>query len=139
MTETFPELLATLLSESGRTKKAFAEAIGIAPSRLSHHLRPARYTAPPGIEFCLLIAKACNCNASRVLRAAGKERIAMLIEDLYGAPAAKRVSRNAAVSPAERDLVHLLRTMGPKHSRNITVLVQGLADYHRERQRRASA
>jgi len=124
MAETFAEVLAVLVADFGGSKKAFAEAAGITPQRLSHHLKPGKYTAPPGIELCLRIAKAGNGSAftaSRLLRAAGKPQIADLIEGLYGKATLRRGA--ISLSPPERLLVQRLRTR-PRVQRNVLLLVE---------------
>lgn len=57
-------------------------AIGVEPSHLSRAMGPGGQ--PFNVEGCLKLAQITNTHPSTVLRAAGKGRIAALIEQLYG-------------------------------------------------------
>jgi transcriptional regulator with XRE-family HTH domain len=64
------------------TQRALAEAIGITPQRLSRALAEGDgYTL--NTENCLRLAKIANRAPGEVLRAAGKEDIADLLEFLF--------------------------------------------------------
>jgi hypothetical protein len=78
----FSALLRRILKKQYRTSKAFATAIGVKPSHLSRAMAPDGQ--PFNIEGCLKLAQVTNTPPSTVLRAAGKARIATLIEQLYG-------------------------------------------------------
>jgi hypothetical protein len=80
MAETFRTFIARLKHRHG-TSSAIAEAIGMSLSAFS---RGVRLEGSFGVEKCLEIAKLAGEEPSRVLRLAKKERIADLIEELYG-------------------------------------------------------
>lgn len=82
MAQQFPALLRRILKKQYRTSKAFAAAIGVKPSHLSRTMAPGGQ--PFNIEGCLKLAQVTNTHPSTVLRAAGKGRVATLIEQLYG-------------------------------------------------------
>lgn len=82
MAQHFPALLRRILKQQYRTSKAFAAALGVKPSHLSHAMAPGGQ--PFNVEGCLKLAQVTNTPPSTVLRAAGKGRIATLIEQLYG-------------------------------------------------------
>jgi len=84
----FAPLLRHLLTNFGGTKQAFAKALGIAPSALSR-LLSQRAAPPPSILLCLRMAQLGRTDASRVLRGAGHQEAADLLEALYGAPIAR--------------------------------------------------
>ncbi len=86
------------------TKQAFAEAIGITPSRFSRVLA-GTYTL--NVLNCLRVAKAAGRSPSAVLRAAGKSEIADLIESSYGPSA-------TSVSPKEREIVEMWIALTPR-------------------------
>lgn len=69
--------------------RAFAEALGIDPSHLSRAMR--RGAQPFDIRGCLRVARVTGEDPGLVLRAGGKEEIAVLIEELYGPAAAVRL------------------------------------------------
>lgn len=92
------------LAKQFPTKQAFAEAIGITPSRFSRVLA-GTYTL--NVLNCLRLAKAAGRSPSVVLRAAGKREIADLIEALYGPGA-------TSVSPKEREVLDLWNGLTPR-------------------------
>ena len=106
------DLLATLIEASGGTKKDFGHAVGLGSSTISHLLSGDPHYAL-GIEPCLRIAYATGCPPSKLLSAAGKGEIALLIESLYGPAAAQRMPQ-PEFTIEERRIVTQLRTMSPK-------------------------
>jgi len=112
------------LSKRYDTLQAFADALGIAPSRLTRSMSPRGL--PFDINGCLKLAKAMGLPPDQVLRAAGKARTADLIRELYGDdPALARLSDDArelaqlymAIHPQfadiQRAVLNLLRLVQP--------------------------
>ncbi len=82
MSQSFPALLRSLQKKHFRTGKAFAVALGVKPSHLSHAMGPGGQ--PFDVLRCLKLARLTSTHPSKVLRAAGKGEIATLVEELYG-------------------------------------------------------
>ena len=99
----FGDFLADLATQFP-SKQAFAEAIGITPSRFSRVLA-GTYTL--NVLNCLRLAHAAGRSPSVVLRAAGKSAIADLIEALYGPSA-------TTTSPNEREILDLWQALTPR-------------------------
>jgi transcriptional regulator with XRE-family HTH domain len=76
-------LLNAIVEQFPGRKARFAREIGVSPSVLSRLLSGKR---PPSIEECLAIAKAGGTAASLLLRNAGYDAVAALLEELYGPP-----------------------------------------------------
>lgn len=120
MTE-FRRLLRELVQAYGGAKQDLARAIGVTPSTLSHLL--ARDGAP-SVYVCLKLAQATGTSASKVLRAAKKEDIAELIEDLFGEAATRRqVFQRVRLTPLEERYVTALRALPPKTQRAFFTLI----------------
>jgi transcriptional regulator with XRE-family HTH domain len=100
----FAPLLRHLLTNFGGNKQKFAKALGIAPSALSRLLNPRARTVP-SLLLCLRMAHLGRTDASRVLRAAGHDEAAQLLEHLYGDPV-EHPDIGAAVTAHE--LAHLV-------------------------------
>jgi len=117
----FAPLLRHMLTNFGGTKQQFAKAIGIAPSALSRLLNP-RARLKPAIVLCLRMAHLGRTDASRVLRAAGHDEAAELLEHLYGA-AVPNPDIGAAVTAHE--LAHLVgwRQLGASDVRAFELLI----------------
>lgn len=86
------------------SKQAFAKAIGVTPSRFSRVLS-GNYAL--NVLNCLRLAKLTGDSASRVLRVAGKNEIADLMEELYGRTA-------PALSPSDRELLDRWNALTPR-------------------------
>jgi transcriptional regulator with XRE-family HTH domain len=119
-------LLADLIASYGGTQKDFAVAVGISRAHLSHLLSGEAQYSSPSIELCLKIARVTHTPASRVLRAAGKDATADLIESLYGGPAAVRTV-DPAITLADRRFLLELSTLDRRSSRAIRYLVSRLS------------
>jgi len=102
----FKTLLRRLRKPYG-TVRAFADALGIEPSRVSRG-------QPFDVRGCLKLAQLTGENPSVVLRAAGKADIATLIEAQYGTPAPKP-------TPDERELLAALHAIPEAHTRRLLV------------------
>lgn len=100
----FAPLLRHLRTNFGGSKQQFAKALGIAPSALSRLLNPRARLQPP-ILLCLKMAHLGRTDASRVLRGAGHDEAASLLEHLYG-EAVPHPDIGAAVTAHE--LAHLV-------------------------------
>jgi len=79
--ETFADLLNRLLKQFP-SRRAFARAIGVDPSRLSRAMNgdPTMFD----VLRCFYVARATKENPFVVLRAAGKGELADVIEELVG-------------------------------------------------------
>jgi len=102
----FKTLLRRLRKPYGSVK-AFADALGIEPSRVSR-------ATPFDVRGCLKLAQLTGENPSVVLRAAGKGDIATLIEQQYGAPAPKP-------GLDERELAEALHAIPEARTRRLLV------------------
>jgi hypothetical protein len=83
--KTGPVALRDVLDAAERrlgSKKKVAETIGITPSRYSKLYGGNDYSL--SVLNCLTLAKATERGPSAVLRAAGKDEIAALLDELYG-------------------------------------------------------
>ena len=106
------KLLLELVRDSGLSKKAFGEAVGLRGASLSHVLSGDKHYSL-GVEACLRVADVCKVPPSVVLRAAGKETVATLIERLYG-PAAERLHQfagGAKITVQEETHLSMYRAM----------------------------
>jgi len=117
--------LAEVFAQYGGTQQDFAAAIGKTPATVSHWLNPARRHPGPGIAVCLQIAAVTHTSASRVLRAAGKDAIADLLETLYGGPALVRTT-DPSVSLAEKRLLQRIQALDPRTRRAFLRVLEGL-------------
>jgi transcriptional regulator with XRE-family HTH domain len=100
MSEDFQGFIARLTKQHG-TARALAEAIDMSESAFS---RGVRLEGTLSIENCLRLAKWAGEDPSYVLRLAGKETIAILIEELYG-------KTRTPLSQVDRELVALSLTV----------------------------
>lgn len=87
---TFAALLRQLKKDHYRTVRKFAEALDVDASHLSRAMQ--RGGLPFDVVRCLRLARLTGTHPSIVLRAAGKEDLADLIEQLYGPAAERRLS-----------------------------------------------
>jgi len=119
---TFPKLFAACLLAYGGTKQQLARELKMTPSSLSHL---AAGNTGASVDTCLLLSAACGVPASKILRAAGKDTTADLIEQLYG-PAAT-LQTKVAMSPDERELVEKLRRVRTRSRRIIRGVIDACA------------
>lgn len=77
------------------------------------------------VEVCLRLAAASGGSSSKILRAAGKDQTADLIEQLYGAAAVHRTG--LLMSPDEREFIDKLRRVRPRSRRAIRFLIDACA------------
>ena len=131
----FHELL-TLLAKKYRTRTAFAAALGMDPSRLSKAL------SGKGDVFdvvgCLRLARATGTNASVVLRAAGRDQTADLIEALYGSPRRMSVEDERFLTAAQRLAPEARRIFTALFERGAAPISDDASTSRRERKRRVS-
>jgi transcriptional regulator with XRE-family HTH domain len=81
--ESFTELLRQIV-QGAQSQVEVARAIGITPQRFSRALNKGDF--PLSVENCLRLSRASGVPASRILRSAGKQDVATLLEELYGEP-----------------------------------------------------
>lgn len=112
----FKDLLSKI---AGRfpSKKAFAEALDIDPSRLTRAINAGDF--PFNIENCLRLAKLSGESPTEILRSAGKVDIAELIESLYG--------REAEYTAKERELIETWRSLTPQARGALEIVFNDLA------------
>lgn len=101
------------------SQHAFAQALGISPSRLNRALNKGDY--PLNALNCLKLASITGEPAGDVLRAAGKADVAELIEQLYG-------GGRAALTTAERELIATWALIPPDVQRHFDVLLRHARD-----------
>lgn len=114
-----------LLDELGapyRSKKAFAEALGMSPSRF---LRATKGEYTFDVLNCLKLAQLTGVSPSRVLRAAGKGDVADIVEALYG---------KQSITAAERQLLERWAALSPKARETLTTLMRELAGEKADKQ-----
>jgi hypothetical protein len=131
MPESFRSFIQGLISTKYGTAQAVADAIGMSLSAFS---RGVRKEGTLSVENCLRLAAHAGEPPSRVLRLAGKEPIAELIEQLYG-------SERDPISGIERDVLQLWRSLHLDAQAPLSTLLHALAGarghHHQPRQRRA--
>lgn len=112
------ELLAMLVADIRYgTKDALARAIGISPSRLG---RVMKGEGSLDVINCLRLAKVSGLPVDRILHAAGKTEIAVLIRELYGPAPARPPEADflARLSDEGRQALKVLsRELGPEPKR----------------------
>jgi transcriptional regulator with XRE-family HTH domain len=116
MSSAFAALMRLVIEQYEGSKTEFAREAGITPSAVSRLLAGA---FPPPCDVCLRIAKAAHIPPSRVLKAAGHEHTAALLEELYGAP---RVAPRAFSTAEERWLVEEWRALDDRTRRAFRIL-----------------
>lgn len=123
------EMLTELIRESGLTKRAFGATFGLRSSTVSHILS-GRPPYSLGVEKCLLMAQKTGVSASKLLRAAGKGRLAELIEDTYGPAAERRQQFAAGHRPTiqEQQFFHRFRSMDAPAQKAMTLLVDRVVE-----------
>jgi len=113
--EPFKELL-NRIAEKFPTRLAFSKAIGMTSSRLSRALNEGDF--PFNVANCLRLAKISGESPTEILRAAGKEDVADLIEALYG--------REAEFTVKEREILEAWRAATPRAQEAIRSLLNDL-------------
>ncbi len=103
--------------------RAVARGIQVTEGRLGRVLTGQHSLS---VENCLRLSDLTGEPASKVLRAAGKENVAELIEKLYAAS-------DEVISPAERALLLRFRSLPPKAQRMVRDLVETLVESLDER------
>jgi transcriptional regulator with XRE-family HTH domain len=103
------------------SKQALAKAIGITPGRLSRVLKGEHSL---DVVNCLRLAKLTGDSPGEVLRVAGKNEVAELIEGFYGRAA-------PAIHPADRIVVDRWHALtAPQRELMLTVIDQILGPYY---------
>lgn len=113
----FPELLERAAAKFP-SKQAFAKALGITPSRFSRLLQ-GQFSLE--VVNCLRLAKIAGERPSTVLRAAGKNDVADLIEELYGA-------EGNPLTPAQRELIEVWEGIPAEMQPHFAVLLRHARD-----------
>jgi hypothetical protein len=108
----FTELIERLVKRYGNAQR-LAAALGMTLSAFQRGRAQGTYNT----ENCLRLAAETGEPPSEVLRAAGKGKIADLIESLYG---------QSTVSPAGRQLLDRWATLTPKSRDTLTALMKQL-------------
>lgn len=108
------------------TQRAMADAVGITPQRLSRAMQ-GQGDFPLNVENCLRLAKAANRPPVEVLRAAGKNDVAELLEFLF--PRAGK----PAITGDERDLLDEWRALNDEERTALRLLIRGRVGEHRKR------
>lgn len=115
-------LVASMVLHYGGTKREFAQALGISPSAFSRLLAdPLQHE--PSAELCLELAKLGRVNAAIVLRAAGKERLATLCEELFGAAATHRLASIRHITPIEQTHLEQWRALDQQTRRSFMSII----------------
>ena len=96
--------------------RAFARALDVDPSHLSRAMGP--HSQPFDVRGCLRLARVTAENPSVILRAAGKQEIADLVEALYG-PATK------TLTPRQQALLDAVDDCTPSIQESLLKLAQG--------------
>lgn len=128
MASPFADLLNDL-ARRYRSKKAFADALGMSPSRL---LRASKGEFAFDAVNCLKLARMTGESPTRILRAAGKEDLAGLIEELYG-------NARPSLSKDHRDLVDHFEQASPDGKDIIRQIVAKFAEEGRRKRRKRTA
>jgi len=125
----FHIFLGELADSYHGSKKDLARALKISPSRLSRMLKPG--CPPPDVAVCLRLAAATATLPSKVLRAAGRDEIADLAEDLYG-PAAERrqaLVERYGLSAGDKKMLQVWRAMRSSDYREaLLVIMRGFKE-----------
>jgi hypothetical protein len=123
--EGFKELLNRIVDKFP-SRLAFAREIGMTSSRLSRALNEGDF--PFNVANCLRLAKISGESATDILRAAGKEDVADLIESLYGK------DRTRLLTAPERELLDDFESLTPRARESLKILLRDLAP--RKKQKR---
>lgn len=98
--------------------RAVAKGIGLTEGRLGRVLAGQHSLS---VESCLRFSDLTGEPASKVLRAAGKEKVAGLIEKLYA-------TSDEVISPTEKALLKRFRDLPPKPQRMVRDLLETLTE-----------
>jgi hypothetical protein len=124
--EDLPSILKGLVESYG-TQTAVAKAIGVTDSRLAKVLKPGGDAGTLNVANCLRLAKLANLSPAHVLRAANKDDIADLIEELYG-PAPPR-KNGPAVAPESRRLLLAWEQLPREVRKEMLTIVEYIAKH----------
>lgn len=125
--EEFTELLKTLVIRYG-SRDALGKAIGMSGSRVGRAIE-GQYSF--NIKNCLKLAEASGESPSVVLRAAGKEDVAGLIERLYG-------HSRPMMSVHERELLDQWESLTPTSRESLRIILAALVRAKPAKQRRTA-
>jgi hypothetical protein len=129
--------LGTLIQEviraDGSSKIAFARAMQLSPSQVSRALHDDNLP----VATCFRLALFSGRSASLILRAAGHEEIASMLEQLYPAAAEDRplVRSASALTPAEERLARSLSALPKTQQHVLTGILQAAIDGQAARRR----
>jgi transcriptional regulator with XRE-family HTH domain len=126
-TALFRQLVQTYQQTTG-TKADLARELGVRPSTISHLLADR---TTPGLELCLRFAAVTGVSPSHVLRAAGKDALATLLESLYGPAADRAAQHRTRLRPNDRMVLECLNAMRSKTYKAMLVVIEATADQDR--------
>jgi hypothetical protein len=124
----FAELLHRL-ADRFESKTAFAKALGISPSRLSRALAG---DFPLNVANCLRLALLTGESPMVILRAAGKDDVAELLEKLY--PGGKSLP----ITPAQRELLFQWEEVPPRARTALMLMFSDLREHRLAQESRAA-
>lgn len=124
----FADLLHRL-ADRFESKSAFAKALGISPSRLSRALAG---DFPLNVANCLRLALLTGESPAAILRAAGKDDVAELLEKLY--PGGKSLP----ITPAQRELLFQWEEVPPRARAALSAIFQDLRQHRFAQEARAA-
>jgi hypothetical protein len=127
---TFQKFIEQWIGRFG-TAQALADAIGMSLSAFSRGVRNA---GTLGVENCLRLADVTGEHPSRVLRLAGKDEVATLIERLYSSGISAQGQR---LSAPERELIGLWTALNRETQEPLIVILRALSEKHRRSTRTA--
>lgn len=113
---TFQQWIDQLIAERFETKTALAKAMGIELTPFSRGVEAGTFN----VANLLKLAAATDTPASKVLRLAGKEKFAELIEAAYG-------SDSASLTASQRDVLSLWDRVKDRKDRDAILVVLRLA------------
>jgi len=111
-------LVETMVEERGGSAADFARLAQLTPPQLSRIMRPTKIAPAPGVLTCLKLSRASGMNAAFVLRVAGHDEYAVLIEYIVG-----RAERPPEFTTRERQLIMALRNMDHNERSSFTHLI----------------
>jgi hypothetical protein len=122
--EQFKALLART-AKRFPSRQALARALGINGSRLSRAINTGDF--PFNVKNCLKLAQVSGESPSMILRTAGKDDVATLIESLYGDQQTADVRRLLTLDDDERDIIlGLLRKFEKTKTRDQAYIPTGI-------------
>lgn len=117
-----PNGFQTFLDRAARrlgSQVALAKALGIDPTRISRLMRGGGDYARLNFENCLRLAAILDERPAEVLRAAGHDEQALLLEQVCGPASGERV-----VKSSEWQLLEMWRTLPPERQAAILTLLK---------------